>query len=316
MRKIAILGSTGSIGRQTLDECARHPELFEVTALTAHSRAEELFDQIRRFRPKMACLTGGLPVEPPDDIGFCRFYPPEQLETLARDCDADDLMVAVVGVAGLRATLAGRRAGKRVTAVVSDMNEPLGHAVGNALEVKEALAALRGEYAGDLTELCYALGAQILLESELADGERAARAMLKQTIDDGSALERFRRFVAAQGGAPAAVDDPSLLPTAPVQKPVLSDRAGYIQGIDAHGVGLVSMQLGGGRASKEDEIDLSVGVVLNKKAAEYAEAGEALGTIHARTEADADAAAERLRACFTLSDEPVERAPFIKGVVR
>ena len=114
MRKIAILGSTGSIGRQTLDECAWHPELFEVTALTAHSRAEELFDQIRRFRPRMACLTGGLPVEVPDDLGFCRFYPEDGLEALARDCDADDLMVAVVGVAGLQATLAGRRAGKRI----------------------------------------------------------------------------------------------------------------------------------------------------------------------------------------------------------
>ena len=114
MRKIAVLGSTGSIGRQTLDECERHPELFEVTALTAHARAEELFAQIRKFRPKLACLTGGLPEKIPDDLRFCHFYPADALEQLAADCDADDLMVAVVGVAGLRATLAGRKAGKRV----------------------------------------------------------------------------------------------------------------------------------------------------------------------------------------------------------
>ncbi len=114
MRKIAVLGSTGSIGRQTLDECARHPELFRVTALTAHANAGLLFEQIRRFRPKIACLTGGIPEEIPEDIRFCRFYPADQLEQVAADCDADDLMVSVVGVAGLRATLAGRKAGKRI----------------------------------------------------------------------------------------------------------------------------------------------------------------------------------------------------------
>ena len=114
MKKIAVLGSTGSIGRQTLDECARHPDLFRVTALTAHSNKELLFEQIRQFRPEIACLTGELPETIPDDIRFCRFYPADSLEQVAADCDADDLMVAVVGVAGLRATLAGRRAGKRI----------------------------------------------------------------------------------------------------------------------------------------------------------------------------------------------------------
>ena len=114
MRKIAVLGSTGSIGRQTLDECARHPELFRVTALTAHSHRERLFEQVRQYRPEAACLTGADIGEIPEDLRFCRFYPSDQLENLARECDADDLMVAVVGVAGLRATLAGREAGKRI----------------------------------------------------------------------------------------------------------------------------------------------------------------------------------------------------------
>ena len=114
MRKIAVLGSTGSIGRQTLDECARHPELFRVTALTAHANAGLLFEQIRQFRPEIACLTGGVPEEIPEGLRFCRFYPADQLEQVAVDADADDLMVSVVGVAGLKATLAGRRAGKRI----------------------------------------------------------------------------------------------------------------------------------------------------------------------------------------------------------
>ena len=210
----------------------------------------------------------------------------------------------------------GRRAGKRVVAVVSDMDEPLGHAVGNALEVKEALAALRGEYEGDLMELCYTLGSQILVAGGLAEGETSARKMLRKTIEDGTALDRFRRFVTAQGGDPAAVDDPALLPQAAVVLEVPAEAGGYVSRIDAHGVGMVSMRLGGGRAAKEDAIDLSVGVVLAKKVGEKVEAGESLGTVHAATAEAAQAAVDELRACFGLSDTPVMRDPFIKGVVR
>ncbi|MBQ6232252.1 MAG: 1-deoxy-D-xylulose-5-phosphate reductoisomerase [Clostridia bacterium] len=132
MRKIAVLGSTGSIGRQTLDECERHPDLFQVTALTANSSAELLFEQIRKFRPEIACLTGGMPESIPEDLAFCRFYPADQLENVAADCDADDLMVAVVGVAGLRATLAGRRAGKRILLANKETLVAGGHLVMDA----------------------------------------------------------------------------------------------------------------------------------------------------------------------------------------
>ena len=210
----------------------------------------------------------------------------------------------------------GRRAGKKVVAVVSDMDEPLGHAVGNTLEVREALAALKGEYTGDLMELCYVLGTQILIAGGLAADEASGRAMLEKTIADGSALARFRRFVEAQGGDAAAVDDPSLLPRAAVVREAPAPRGGYVAAIDAHGVGLVSMHLGGGRASKEDAIDLSVGVVLNKKVGEPVVAGESLGTVHARTEREASEAAALLRGCFTLTAERAERPPFIRGIVR
>ena len=210
----------------------------------------------------------------------------------------------------------GRRAGKKVIAVVTDMDEPLGNAVGNALEVKEALAALRGEYRGDLMELCLTLGTQILRAGGVATDDETARTMLEKAVSSGAALERFATFVKAQGGDPAAVYDPSMLPQAPVTVEVPAMESGYVQRIHAEDVGLVSMRLGGGRASKEDTVDLAVGVVLRKKVGDNLTAGESLGTIHARTEAAANEAVEMLRACYEIGPEKPERPPFIKGVVR
>ena len=140
--------------------------------------------------------------------------------------------------------------------------------------------------------------------------------MLEKTIADGSALERFRRFIVAQGGDARAVDDPSLLPSAKVVLPLPAGESGYVEKIDARGVGVVSMELGGGRASKEDEIDLSVGVLLRKKVGEAVEAGEELAEIHASSEPSAAEAAAKLAECFHICAKPVFRDPFIKGVVR
>jgi pyrimidine-nucleoside phosphorylase len=215
-----------------------------------------------------------------------------------------------------RLTDVGKRAGKKVIAVVTDMDEPLGNAVGNALEVKEALAALRGQYQGDLLELCLTLGTQILEQGGLAKTEAEARARLEKTIGDGSALACFARFVKAQGGDAAAVYDPSLLPQAPVERAVCAPTGGYVKHIHAQGVGLVSMHLGGGRATKEDVIDLSVGVVLHKKVGDAVTAGESLATVYAPSDSAAAQAAQQLLACYTLTAEPVEREPFIKGIVK
>jgi pyrimidine-nucleoside phosphorylase len=215
-----------------------------------------------------------------------------------------------------RLTDVGKRAGKKVIAVVTDMDEPLGNAVGNALEVKEALAALRGQYQGDLLELCLTLGTQILEQGGLASTEAEARAQLEKTIADGSALACFARFVKAQGGDTAAVYDPSLLPQAPVERAVCAPTSGYVKHIHAQGVGLVSMHLGGGRATKEDEIDLAVGVVLHKKVGDSVTAGESLATVYAQSETAAAQAAQQLLACYTLTADPVEREPFIKGIVK
>jgi pyrimidine-nucleoside phosphorylase len=215
-----------------------------------------------------------------------------------------------------RLTDVGKRAGKKVIAVVTDMDEPLGNAVGNALEVREALAALRGQYQGDLLELCLTLGTQILEQGGLASTEAEARAQLEKTIADGSALAYFARFVKAQGGDTAAVYDPSLLPQAPVERDVCASTSGYVKHIHAQGVGLVSMHLGGGRATKEDVIDLGVGVVLHKKVGDPVTAGESLATVYAQSDSAAAQAAQQLLACYTLTADPVEREPFIKGIVK
>lgn len=213
-------------------------------------------------------------------------------------------------------TRVGKLAGKKCAAVITDMDEPLGYMVGNALEVKEAIATLKGETESELLELCLTIGSLMLVSGGFAEDEEKAREMLKTTIRDGSALKKLAEMVEAQHGDPSAVYDTSLLPTANYTLDVLSDVEGYVSRIEAEEVGLVSMQLGGGRVTKESEIDLSVGVVLNKKVSDHVAKGEILGTIHAANEEAAKAAAERFKACFRFSDTAVEKPKFIKAVVR
>lgn len=210
----------------------------------------------------------------------------------------------------------GRLAGKKVTAVITDMDEPLGYAVGNALEVKEAIAALNGEKCGELMNLCLTLGSYILIDAGIADSEDEACSMLKGTIKEGSALKKLAELVEAQGGNPNAVYDISLLPEAPVKLDVLSNSQGYVKHIAAEDIGLVSMHLGGGRITKESEIDLSVGVVLHKKVGDHVDAGEVLGTVHAASEKSAAEAADRLRSCYEIVSGRVRKKSFIKGIVR
>ncbi|MEA5152975.1 MAG: pyrimidine-nucleoside phosphorylase [Oscillospiraceae bacterium] len=213
-------------------------------------------------------------------------------------------------------TRIGRLAGRKCAAVITDMDQPLGNAVGNALEVKEAIAVLRGEKEGDLRELCLTLGSCMLTEAGFAESVERARELLSAAIEDGRALDKLAQMVAAQGGDSRAVCDVSLLPEAKVKLDVPSAAAGYVRHIEAEKVGLVSMHLGGGRATKDSAIDLSVGVLLNKKVGDRVEAGESLGTIHAASADRAREAAELLRGCYELSDGRVERAPFIKTIIR
>ena len=224
------------------------------------------------------------------------------------EADAKELATEMVEI--------GKMAGKKTVAVITDMDEPLGNAVGNALEVKEAIAALGGAHPGELVELCLTLGACILTAAELAPDDASARAMLEQTITDGSALAKLAEFVAAQGGDPKSVYDTSMLPAAPVQLEAPAPADGYVSHIAARDVGMVSMHLGGGRATTDSEIDLSVGVVLHKKVGDAVKAGESLATIHAANEESARAAVQELTACYTITPEQPEHKPFIKAIIR
>ena len=213
-------------------------------------------------------------------------------------------------------TRIGRLAGRKCAAVITDMDQPLGWAVGNALEVKEAISVLKGEKGGDLLELCLTLGSCMLTEAGLAGSIEEARAKLEKTISDGTALEKLSQMVTAQQGDGRDVYDTSRLPLAPVQLEVPAMEHGFVRRIEAEQVGLVSMHLGGGRATKDSEIDLSVGLVLHKKVGERVEAGESLATIHASSQEKAAEAAELLRACYSFSPDPVQRSPFIKDIIR
>ena len=210
----------------------------------------------------------------------------------------------------------GKNAGKKIVAVVSDMDEPLGYAVGNALEVEEAIAVLKGENAGNLRELCLVLGSCVLIEAGMAESEEKARSMLIKCIKDGSALKKLADFVEAQGGDKRAVYDTSLLPKAPIIRELRSQKKGYIKSLQADSVGRACIALGGGRETKDSSIDLSVGVVLHKKKCDYVNLDESLLTMHARDEQSALEAEKILLESFEFSEAAPETARFIKGIVR
>ena len=210
----------------------------------------------------------------------------------------------------------GKNAGKKCVAVVSDMNEPLGHFVGNALEVQEAIAVLRGETGANLRELCLTVGTQALREADIAPDDMAARIMLEKSITSGAALKKLAEFVRAQGGDERAVYDPSLLPQARIQREVVSPANGYVASLEAEGVGRACITLGGGRETKESTIDLAVGIELIKKVSDRVEKGEPIAIIYANDEAKAAQAAQQVLDCYAVGDCAPVLKPFIRGIVR
>lgn len=209
----------------------------------------------------------------------------------------------------------GNRAGRKTIAVVSDMDQPLGCAVGNALEVQEAIDTLKGEGPADFTELCMTLGSYMLIAGGRAKDEQKARAMLAEVISDGSALNKLEQFVQAQGGNPAAVRNPSLLPKAAIVEEIPSPCSGYVEKIDCEEIGICSLILGGGRETKESVIDLSVGLILHKKVGDYVEAGQPLAAIHANDRQKLVTAKERFLKAYHMTEKKVNRKPLIRGQV-
>lgn len=189
--------------------------------------------------------------------------------------DAEALAHAMVRI--------GNNVGRNTMAIISDMSQPLGNAIGNALELKEAIATLKGNGPKDLTELVLTLGSQMVVLAEQAISLDEARQMLIDAIKTGKALNKFKTFLSNQGGDDSIVDSPEKLPSAKYQVEFKAKKDGYITEIIANEIGVASMMLGAGRQTKEDVIDLGVGIVLNKKVGEHVEKGENILTIHTNT---------------------------------
>ncbi len=196
----------------------------------------------------------------------------------------------------------GNSVGRDTMAVISDMNQPLGEAIGNALEVQEAIDTLKGQGPADLTELCLVLGSQMAYLGGVASSLEEARAMLEENIKNGKALEKFKTFIEAQGGNPEVVDRPEeLLPQAEFKIEVKADEAGVISKINADELGVAAMLLGAGRETMDSELDLAAGLMLHKKIGDAVELGETIVTIYSNKE-NVDASIKKIKDNIELSD--------------
>ncbi len=196
----------------------------------------------------------------------------------------------------------GERNGRRVYGIVTNMDQPLGNAVGNALEVKEAVETLKGKGPKDFTELCYIIGSYMLVAGEKAKDTDEARKMLEASVSDGSALEKFRRFVENQGGDPSITENYGLLPSAAVKKVLISPCEGVISYIDGEKTGAAAVSAKAGRLSKTDKIDFGSGFVLLAKIGDMVEKGQPLAEIYAPDEKSAEEAEKRLSEAYSFSE--------------
>ncbi|AOV08107.1 pyrimidine-nucleoside phosphorylase [Sporosarcina ureilytica] len=208
----------------------------------------------------------------------------------------------------------GNEVGRNTMAIISDMSQPLGNAIGNALEVTEAIETLQGKGPEDLTELCLTLGSQMVVLGGQAESLEEARKMLKEVIQNGKALQLFGDLIEAQGGDRTVIEDPSRLPRAQYQIPVVASRSGYVTKMEADDIGIAAMLLGAGRATKEDKIDLAVGIVLNKKVGDYVEKGETLAILHANSE-DVTQSTELLLQHIHIEDAKITPPPLIGEII-
>ncbi|GAV25092.1 pyrimidine-nucleoside phosphorylase [Carboxydothermus islandicus] len=209
----------------------------------------------------------------------------------------------------------GERVGRETVAVISEMGEPLGFAVGNSLEVKEAIATLKGEGPEDLTELCLTLGGYMVYLARKADTFETGKEMLKEALQSGKAFAKLKEFVKSQGGDVHQIDDPALLPKAQKVYQIKAENDGFVIEVDALKIGLGAMYLGAGRATKEDKIDHSVGVVLRKKVGDEVQEGDVLAELHYNDEKNLEDAQKIVFAAFKIDSRPPQKAPFIKAVV-
>jgi pyrimidine-nucleoside phosphorylase len=215
--------------------------------------------------------------------------------------DAETLAEALVRL--------GKQAGRRVVALISDMNQPLGWAVGNALELREAIVTLHEGGPADFREHCMVVAAEMLLLGGKAADTSAALTLALETLSSGAAWRKFREMVEAQGGDVSTIEDPDRLPQAELIKPIPAPRSGYLSDLNAAEVGMAVVDLGGGRRKKGDPIDHSVGVIVHYKVGDLVQKDTPLFTIYANDRTKLEAAEERMLAAHTFSDTPVQRLP-------
>ncbi len=210
----------------------------------------------------------------------------------------------------------GRLADVHTVAAITSMEQPLGRAVGNALEMAEAIAILRGEGPPDVSELCYHEAAELLVMTGSARDVAEANQRVEQAIQTGAAIAKLAEVIAAQDGDARQIEQPELLPAAPVRVMLTAPRSGYIAAIAAEQVGLASMRLGAGRFRKGEQIDHRTGFILQAKVGDYRSAGEPLVEIHARSEAEASGVCGELLACYSWNDRPVMVGPLVYETIR
>jgi pyrimidine-nucleoside phosphorylase len=218
--------------------------------------------------------------------------------------DAKKLAVEMVNI--------GKQLKKNVKAEITDMNQPLGKAVGNSLEIKEVIETLKGNGPKDLEEICISSGAILLTQAELYKNVEDARKALMENIKNGKAFEKFKEFVKAQGGDVEYIDHPEKFPVSKNLIEIKSEKEGYIKTIDALAIGLGSCHLGGGRMKITDTIDMSAGIILNKKVGDFAKKDELLCTLHTNKE-NVDSIIEQVKNAFIFQDEPIKENELFKS---
>lgn len=321
------LGHTGG----TLDK------MESIPGLQVDLRAEQFLDQVRRIG--IAVISQTKKLVPADGILYSLRDVTATIDSIPLiassvmskkiACGADAIMLDVkFGDGAFMPTLdqarqlarsmvdIGERLGRRVKAALSDMEQPLGTHIGNALEVREAIRILRGELGGsDLARVAFRLAAQLLVMAGLQPDEQRAMARVQELVSCGQAADKLKQLIGAQGGDARVVDDLDILPQAPIQVAFPAPASGFLTRLRARGVGVAAMALGAGRASKEDLIDPSVGMVLQARVGDPVQRGEPLAVLHAADEGKLAQAQELLAQAVEIGDKRPEVSPLIREFV-
>lgn len=209
----------------------------------------------------------------------------------------------------------GQHVGRKVTAIISGMDQPLGMYIGNSLEVLEAMEVLKGNVKGDLLEVSLLLGAHMLLLAGRVQTEAEGKALLQQQIDNGAGIAKFRELLIQQGGNPAIIEQPDLLPLSPCSLEVKAEKSGYLTHMDTAKIGRASQETGAGRAFKEQPLDFGAGIITKKRLGDYVEAGEVLAVIYSATDKACASAADIFQSSLTISAEKAPLPPLVLNII-